>query len=40
VTFQTYINNIKKLTGKTPEDFKKLLSKKGFSMTPQQPTKL
>lgn len=30
MSFQTYIDNIKKKTGKTPDDFKKLAEKKGF----------
>ena len=30
MSFQAYIDNIKKKTGKTPEDFKKLAEKKGF----------
>ena len=31
MSFQAYINNIKKKTGKGPEDFKKLAEKKGFT---------
>ena len=30
MSFQAYIDNIKKKTGKTPEDFKKLAEEKGF----------
>ena len=30
MSFQAYIDNIKKKTGKTPEDFKKLAKKKGL----------
>jgi hypothetical protein len=30
MSFQAYIDNIKKKTGKTPEDFRKLAEKKGF----------
>ncbi len=30
MSFQAYINNIKTKTGKTPDDFKKLVEKKGF----------
>lgn len=30
MSFQTYINNIKARTGKSPDDFKKLAQKKGF----------
>ena len=30
MSFQAYIDNIKKQTGKTPEDFKKIAEKKGF----------
>ncbi len=30
MSFQAYIDNIKAKTGKTPEDFKKLATKKGF----------
>ena len=30
MSFQSYINNIKTKTGKSPEDFKKLAEKKGF----------
>jgi Domain of unknown function (DUF4287) len=30
MSFQTYIDNIKTKTGKTPADFKKLAEKKGF----------
>ena len=30
MSFQSYIDNIKTKTGKTPEDFKKLATKKGF----------
>jgi hypothetical protein len=30
MSFQAYIDNIKKKTGKSPEDFKKLAEKKGF----------
>jgi len=30
MSFQAYIDNIKKKTGKGPEDFKKLAEKKGF----------
>jgi len=30
MSFQAYIDNIKKKTGKTPDDFKKLAEKKGF----------
>ena len=30
MSFQTYINNIKTKTGKTPDDFKKLAEQKGF----------
>ena len=30
MSFQAYIDNIKKKTGKAPEDFKKLAEKKGF----------
>jgi Domain of unknown function (DUF4287) len=29
--FQAYLNNIKKETGKSPEDFKKLAERKGFT---------
>jgi hypothetical protein len=29
MSFQAYIDNIKKKTGKSPEDFKKLAEKKG-----------
>jgi hypothetical protein len=31
VTFQAYLDNIQAKTGKTPEDFKKLAAKKGFT---------
>ena len=30
MSFQAYIDNIKTKTGKTPEDFKKLATKKGL----------
>lgn len=30
MSFQTYIDNIKKKTGNSPEDFKRLAEKKGF----------
>lgn len=30
MSFQAYIDNIKKKTGKTPDDFKNLAEKKGF----------
>jgi Domain of unknown function (DUF4287) len=30
MSFQAYLNNIQKKTGKTPDDFKKLAMKKGF----------
>jgi Domain of unknown function (DUF4287) len=30
MSFQAYLDNIKKKTGKTPEDFKKLADKKGL----------
>ena len=30
MSFQSYIDNIKKKTGKSPEDFKDLATKKGF----------
>lgn len=30
MSFQAYIDNIQKKTGKTPDDFKKLAEKKGF----------
>ena len=30
MSFQAYIDNIKTKTGKTPDDFKKLATKKGF----------
>ena len=30
MSFQAYIDNIKKKTGKTPEDFKKIAEKKGL----------
>ncbi|GAB2833284.1 DUF4287 domain-containing protein [Ferruginibacter profundus] len=30
MSFQAYIDNIKAKTGKTPEDFKKLATKKGL----------
>jgi hypothetical protein len=30
MSFQAYLDNIKKKTGKGPEDFKKLAIKKGF----------
>lgn len=30
MSFQAYIDNIKAKTGKTPEDFKKLATKKGW----------
>lgn len=30
MSFQAYIDNIGKKTGKSPEDFKKLAEKKGF----------
>jgi hypothetical protein len=30
MSFQAYIDNIKLKTGKTPDDFKKLATKKGF----------
>ena len=30
MSFQAYIDNIKKKTGKTPDDFKKLAAKKGL----------
>jgi Domain of unknown function (DUF4287) len=30
MSFQVYIDNIKLKTGKTPDDFKKLATKKGF----------
>ncbi len=31
MSFQAYIDNIKAKTGKTPSDFKKLATQKGFS---------
>jgi Domain of unknown function (DUF4287) len=31
MSFQAYLDNIKAKTGKTPEDFKKLADKKGFT---------
>lgn len=30
MSFQAYIDNIKKKTGKTPDDFKKIAEEKGF----------
>jgi len=30
MSFQAYIDNIRKKTGKTPEDFKKLAEEKGY----------
>lgn len=30
MSFQAYLDNIKAKTGKSPEDFKKLATKKGF----------
>ena len=30
MSFQAYIDNIQKKTGKTPDDFKRLAEKKGF----------
>lgn len=30
MSFQAYIDNIQKKTGKTPDDFKKLAEEKGF----------
>lgn len=30
MSFQAYIDNIQKKTGKTPDDFKKLAEKKGY----------
>lgn len=30
MSFQSYLDNIQKKTGKTPEDFKKLAEEKGF----------
>ncbi|PRD47701.1 DUF4287 domain-containing protein [Sphingobacterium haloxyli] len=30
MSFQAYIDNIKKKTGKSPEDFRKLAEEKGF----------
>jgi hypothetical protein len=30
MSFQAYIDNIKAKTGKTPEDFKKMATEKGF----------
>ena len=30
INLSTYFNNIKKKTGKTPDDFKELAEKKGF----------
>lgn len=30
MSFQAYIDNIQKKTGKTPDDFKKIAEKKGF----------
>ena len=30
MSFQAYLDNIQKKTGKSPEDFKKLAEKKGF----------
>ncbi|MBI2731162.1 MAG: DUF4287 domain-containing protein [Sphingobacteriales bacterium] len=30
MSFQAYIDNIQKKTGKSPDDFKKLAEKKGF----------
>ncbi len=30
MSFQAYIDNIQKKTGKTPEDFKKMAEEKGF----------
>ncbi|MGO1595059.1 MAG: DUF4287 domain-containing protein [Sphingobacterium sp.] len=30
MSFQAYLDNIKKKTGNTPDDFKKLAEKKGF----------
>ena len=31
MSFQTYINNIKEKTGKTPADFRKIAAEKGFT---------
>ena len=31
MSFQAYMNTIKKKTGKGPEDFRKLAEKKGFT---------
>jgi hypothetical protein len=31
MTFQAYLDNIKTKTGKSPEDFKRLAAKKGFT---------
>lgn len=31
MTFQAYLDNIQAKTGKSPEDFKKLAAKKGFT---------
>lgn len=31
MTFQAYLDNIQTKTGKTPDDFKKLAAKKGFT---------
>ena len=32
MSFQGYLNTIKEKTGKSPDDFKKLADKKGFSV--------
>jgi hypothetical protein len=31
MSFQAYLDNIQKLTGKTPSDFKKMAEEKGFT---------
>ena len=31
MSFQAYLDNIRKKTGKSPDDFKKLADKKGFT---------
>lgn len=33
MSFQAYLDNIQQKTGKTPEDFKRLAKKKGFTDT-------
>lgn len=35
MSFQAYLDNIQAKTGKTPEDFKKLASEKGFCQNGQ-----